>query len=70
MEKETKEKILQTVKIICNAIIAIVALWLAISCTMSMSIQKNTSSSTQKVEQTSKNDSISINVPSNTKKNN
>lgn len=58
-----KEKILKTIQIIANAVIAIAALWLAVSCTLSMSIQKNNSSSTQHTEQVNKVDSSSINVP-------
>ncbi len=64
-----KEKILKTIQIIANAVIAIAALWLAISCTLSMSIQKNNSSSTQNTEQINKVDSTSINVPRETIKN-
>lgn len=60
---ENKEKILKTIQIIANAIIAIAALWLAVSCTLSMSIQKNNSSSTQHTEQVNKVDSNKISVP-------
>ena len=57
------EKILQTVKIIANAIVAIAALWLAVSCTLSMSVQKNNSSSTQHTEQVNQVDSNKVHVP-------
>lgn len=46
-----KEKIYETLKIIVNAVLAIAALWLCMSCTMSMSISKNNSNSTQSTEQ-------------------
>lgn len=58
-----KEKILKTIQIIANAVIAIAALWLAVSCTLSMSVQKNNSSSTQHTEQVNRVDSSSINIP-------
>lgn len=64
-----REKILKTIQIIANAVIAIAALWLAVSCTLSMSVQKNNSSSTQHTEQVNKVDSNSINVPRGTLKN-
>lgn len=63
------EKILKTIQIVANAVIAIAALWLAVSCTLSMSVQKNNSSSTQHTEQVNKVDSNSINVPRGTIKN-
>ena len=59
-----KQKIYKTIEIIVKAILAIAAVWLAISCTMSMSIQKNNSSSTQSSEQSTKVDSSTVNVPS------
>lgn len=58
-----KERILETIRLVANTIIAIAALWLAVSCTLSMSVQKNNSSSTQHTEQVNKNDSNYINVP-------
>lgn len=67
MNKE--EKILKTIQIVANAVIAIAALWLAVSCTLSMSVQKNNSSSTQNTEQVNRVDSTSINVPRGTIKN-
>lgn len=46
-----KEKIYKTLEIVVKAVLAIAALWLCISCTMSMSISKNNSNSTQSTEQ-------------------
>lgn len=46
-----KEKIYKTLEIIVKAVLAIAALWLCISCTMSMNISKNNSNSTQSTEQ-------------------
>lgn len=46
-----KEKVYKTIEIICKAIVAIAAIWLAVSCTMSMSVSKNNTNSTQKTEQ-------------------
>lgn len=63
-----KEKLLKTIQIVANAVIAIAALWLAVSCTLSMSIQKNNSSSTQTTKQVNNVDSTSINVPRGTQK--
>lgn len=63
-----REKILKTIQIIANAVIAIAALWIAVSCTLSMSIQKNNSSSTQHTEQVNTVDSTNINVPRGTTK--
>lgn len=63
MTMENKEKILKTIQIIANAVIAIAALWLAVSCTLSMSIQKNNSSSNQHTEQVNHVDSNKISVP-------
>lgn len=61
-----KQKIYKTIEIIVKAILAIAAVWLAVSCTMSMSIQKNNTSSSQSSEQSTKVDSVSnsVNVPS------
>ena len=58
-----KQKVLQTIKIVANAIVAIAALWLAVSCTLSMSVQKNNSSSTQHTEQVNQVDSNKFDVP-------
>lgn len=64
-----KKKIInEIIKIICTAIISIVAVLTAQSCTMSLSISKNNRNSTQKTEQTTTSsvDSTKINI--NTKK--
>lgn len=45
------QKIYKTFEIIVKAILAIAALWLCVSCTMSMSISKNNMNSTQSTEQ-------------------
>lgn len=55
-----KQKVLKTVQIILEAAAAIAAVWLITSCTMSMSISKNNSNSTQSTEQTSHVDSTSV----------
>lgn len=60
---ENKDKILKTIQIIVNAVLAIAALWLAVSCTVSMSLSKNNTNSTQSTEQSSQFDSIYVNVP-------
>lgn len=54
----------EIIKIICTAIISIAAVLTAQSCTMSLSVSKNNSNSTQKTEQTSTSsvDSAQINV--------
>ena len=45
------QKIYKTLEIIVKAVLAIAALWLCISCTMSMSISKNNMNSSQSTEQ-------------------
>lgn len=67
MTQETLEKIYKSLIIILKALIAVAAIWLAISCTMSMSISKNNSNSSQSTEQSTSIDSIHI-VPSGTLK--
>ena len=64
MTEETKKKLMKTLQIAVNAITAILAVWLAVSCTMSLSVSKNNQNSTQKTEQTSTSsvDSTSINL--------
>ena len=54
----------EIIKIICTAIISIAAVLTAQSCTMSLSVSKNNSNSTQKTEQTTTNsvDSTRINI--------
>lgn len=46
-----KEKIYKTIEIVVKAVLAIAAVWLCISCTMSMSISKNNTNSNQSTEQ-------------------
>lgn len=48
-----KEKIYRTIEIIVKAVVAIAAVWLCVSCTMSMTISKNNHSSDTSTEQTS-----------------
>lgn len=52
------------IEIICTAIISIAAVLTAQSCTMSLSVSKNNSNSTQKTEQTTTSsvDSTQINI--------
>lgn len=60
-----KRKIIyEIIKIACTAIISITAVLTAQSCTMSLSVSKNNSNSTQKTEQTttSSADSTQINI--------
>lgn len=60
-----KRKIIyEIIKIICTAIISIAAVLTAQSCTMSLSVSKNNSNSTQKTEQTTTSsvDSTQINI--------
>ena len=54
----------EIIKIICTAIISIAAVLTAQSCTMSLSVSKNNSNSTQKTEQTTTSsvDSTQINI--------
>jgi hypothetical protein len=49
---DKKKIIYKIIEIICTAIISIAAVLTAQSCTMSLSISKNNSNSTQKTEQT------------------
>lgn len=55
-----KQKIYKTIEIIVKAILAIAALWLAVSCTVSMSLSKNNTNSTQSTEQSTKVDSTNV----------
>lgn len=59
-----KEIIYKIIEIICTAIISIAAVLTVQSCTMSLSVSKNNSNSTQKTEQTSTSsvDSTQINI--------
>lgn len=60
MTQETKQKVFKTIQLIAQTAVAIAAVWLAISCTMSMSISKNNSNSTQQTEQSTKADSVGV----------
>lgn len=55
-----KQKIYKTIEIIVKAILAIAAVWLAVSCTVSMSLSKNNTNSTQSTEQSTKVDSTNV----------
>ena len=59
-----KKIIYKIIEIICTAIISIAAVLTAQSCTMSLSVSKNNSNSTQKTEQTTTSsvDSTRINI--------
>jgi hypothetical protein len=46
-----KEKIYKTIEILVKAVVAIAAVWLCVSCTMSMNISKNNINSNQSTEQ-------------------
>lgn len=61
---DKKKIIYKIVEIICSAIISIAAVLTAQSCTMSLSVSKNNSNSTQKTEQTTTSsvDSIHMNI--------
>lgn len=55
-----KQKIYKTIEIVVKAILAIAAVWLAVSCTVSMSLSKNNTNSTQSTEQSTKVDSTNV----------
>lgn len=61
---DKKKIIYKIIEIICTAIISIAAVLTVQSCTMSLSVSKNNSNSTQKTEQTttSSADSTQINI--------
>lgn len=46
-----KEKIYKTIEVVVKAILAIAAIWLCISCTMSLSVSKHNTNSHQNTEQ-------------------
>ncbi len=58
------QKIYKTIEIIVKAILAVAAVWLAVSCTMSLSVSKNNQNSNQSVEQSQATtvDSVHINT--------
>ena len=61
---DKKKIIYEIIKILCSATISIAAILTAQSCTMSLSVSKNNSNSTQKTEQTTTSsvDSTKINI--------
>lgn len=61
---DKKKLTYEIIKIICTAIISIAAVLTAQSCTMSLSVSKNNSNSTQKTEQTTTSsvDSTQVNI--------
>ena len=46
-----KEKIYKTIEIVVKAVLAIAAVWLCVSCTMSLSVSKHNTNSHQNTEQ-------------------
>lgn len=46
-----KEKIYKTIEIIVKAVVTIAAIWLCVSCTMSLSVSKHNTNSHQNTEQ-------------------
>lgn len=64
--KLTNQQIYEVIKIVVTAILSISAVLLVQSCTMSLSVAKNNTNSTQKTEQTSTSsvDSTRININS------
>lgn len=58
------QKIYKTIEIIVKAILAIAAVWLAVSCTLSMSVSKNNTNSSQSTEQSQATsvDSVHVNT--------
>lgn len=46
-----KEKIYKTIEIVVKAVVAIAAIWLCVSCTMSLSVSKHNTNSHQSTEQ-------------------
>ena len=63
---DKKKIIYKIIEIVCTAIISIAAVLTAQSCTISLSVSKNNSNSTQKTEQTTTSsvDSTNINIQS------
>lgn len=46
-----KEKVYKTIEVVVKAILAIAAIWLCVSCTMSLSVSKHNTNSHQNTEQ-------------------
>lgn len=59
-----KQKIYKTIDILLTAAISVAAVWLAVSCTMSMNVAKDNVNTTQKTGQTatSQVDSLNLNT--------
>lgn len=57
----SKKQLFEIIKIICTAVVAIAATFLVQSCTISLSVSKNNTNSSQTTEQTSTADSLTIN---------
>lgn len=62
--KPTSEKLIEIIKLIATFLIGIITTLTVQSCTMSLSVSKNNSNSTQKTEQTTTSsvDSTNINI--------
>ena len=58
------QKIYKTIEIIVKAILAVAAVWLAVSCTMSLSVSKNNQNSNQSTHQSQSTsvDSVHVNT--------
>lgn len=58
------QKIYKTIEIVVKAILAIAAVWFAVSCTLSLSVSKNNQNSNQSVEQSQATtvDSVHVNT--------
>ena len=46
-----KDKVYKTIEIVVKAVLAIAAVWLCVSCTMSLSVSKHNTNSSQNTEQ-------------------
>jgi outer membrane biogenesis lipoprotein LolB len=54
----SKKQLYEIIKIVTTAILAVAATLLSVSCTLSLSVSKNNSNSTQSTEQSTRVDSI------------
>lgn len=57
----SKKQLFEIIKIICTAVVSIATTLLVQSCTISLSVAKNNTNSSQTTEQTSTADSLTIN---------
>lgn len=57
-----KKKLMKIIEIVCTAIISVATVLLVESCTVSLSVQKQNSSSTLNTDQTNRVDSASANL--------